>query len=195
MRRRLLWLLATLAVLHVAPSRADEAIVICFNYGCQSEALVIFSEVRLEQARRLLAVTSSPEEERVALSRVVGRLYAWAGEQTPIRADKGGNYNDGEVQGRMDCIDHATTTTRFLEMIELRGWLRFHRVLPPKWRHLFIVSQHTSAVIEELGPMRDPAHTTPEQYVVDSWFRDNGRPAVILPLEEWLDGGGAEDEN
>ncbi len=29
-----------------------------------------------------------------------------------------------------------------------------------------------------------------ERYVVDSWFVDNGEPAVVLPLAEWLNGGG-----
>jgi len=29
-----------------------------------------------------------------------------------------------------------------------------------------------------------------QRYVVDSWFVDNGEPAVVLPLAEWLNGGG-----
>jgi hypothetical protein len=24
-------------------------------------------------------------------------------------------------------------------------------------------------------------------YVVDSWFYDNGQPAVVMPLEAWMD--------
>jgi hypothetical protein len=191
--------LAVFAVLLLAPyaplASAEEAIAICFDYGCLHEEAAIFSDAQLEQIRQMLAVSSSPEQERAIVALAVGKLYAWAGKQTPIWADRGGNYHDDEVPGRMDCIDHSTTTTRFLEMLEFRGWLRFHKVLDPVWRYRFIISQHASAAIEELGPVRDPEHPEPESYVVDTWFRDNGQPAVILPLEEWRGGGGPEDED
>ena len=36
----------------------------------------------------------------------------------------------------------------------------------------------------------DGADRPGERYVVDSWFVDNGEPAVVLPLAEWLKGGG-----
>lgn len=174
-------------------AKADEMVAVCYNYGCAAEEMALFSDERLEIVRRMLNAAQTPEQERAALSLVVGRLYAWAGEQTPIRADRGGNAADEGEHGRMDCIDHSTTTTRFLDMIEERDWLRFHRVQFPERRLRFFVLQHYSAVIEELGPVRDPEHPKPERYVVDSWFRDNGRPAVILPLEDWFAGGGEEE--
>jgi len=172
---------------------ADEMVSVCYNYGCAAEEMAFFSDERLGIVGRMLATTKTPEQERAALASVVGRLYAWAGEQTPVRADRGGNVADDGDHGRMDCIDHSTTTTRFLDMLDERGWLRFHRVLFPERRVRFFVFQHYSAVIEELGPVRDPEHPRPERYVVDSWFRDNGRPAVIMPLEGWLAGDGEEE--
>ena len=30
------------------------------------------------------------------------------------------------------------------------------------------------------------------RFVVDSWFVDNGQPAVILPLAEWKEGAGPD---
>ncbi|HJV28515.1 MAG TPA: hypothetical protein VJ673_22745 [Aromatoleum sp.] len=89
--------------------------------------------------------------ERVAIAGAIGKLYGLAGEQTPIAADRRGNFLDDGVEGRMDCIDHSTNTTRFLEMMSARGWLHFHRVLEPERRH-FAIFQHFSAVIEELEP-------------------------------------------
>ena len=172
---------------------ADEMIDVCYNYGCAAEEAVLFSEDRLEAVSQLLAHARTPEVEREFLALAVGRLYAWAGEQTPIWLDRGGNQADEGEHGAMDCIDHSTTTTRFLDMMQKRGWLRFHRVLMPERRVRFFVLQHYSAVIEELGPMRDPEHPAPERYVVDSWFRDNGKPAVIMPLEDWLAGAGEEE--
>ena len=28
------------------------------------------------------------------------------------------------------------------------------------------------------------------RFVIDSWFREHGEPAVVLPLADWLDGDG-----
>ena len=115
----------------------------------------------------------------------------------------------------MDCIDHSTSTTRLLELVEARGGLRFHRVVEPA-RRTRLILQHFSAVIEVLTAEERIARLPPgealagcnctedgqvieaadgadrpgERYVVDSWFVDNGEPAVVLPLAEWLKGGG-----
>ncbi|HEX8963237.1 MAG TPA: hypothetical protein VF801_09565 [Rhodocyclaceae bacterium] len=180
---------AALPLLLAGPAWADTSVQVCYNYGCAVEAQVVLAEARFAELGRLLATARTPEAERDLLALAVGRLYAWAGEQTPVWRDRGGNYNDDDSQsGRMDCIDHATTTTRFLDALAARGWLRFHRVLPPQRRTRFLIGQHFSAAIEELGPVRDPEHPAPERYVVDSWFRDNGKPAVIMPLEQWQEG-------
>lgn len=174
-------------------SAAENSIDVCYNYACAVEESVIFSDARMDWVRDMMALAKTPEREREVLAVVVGQLYAWAGEQTPIWHDRGGNYDDEELDGRMDCIDHSTTTTRFLRMIAKKGWLRFHRVQKPRWRSEFLLLQHYSAVIEELGPVRDPAHPKPERYVVDSWFRDNGQPAVVIPYEKWRAGASRED--
>jgi hypothetical protein len=99
----------------------------------------------------------------------------------------------------MDCIDHSTSTTRLLRMIEARGWLRFHRVLDPVRRSRFLLDQHFSAAVEETGSAAaDPAAAgemlkvgeglPAARFAVDSWFFDNGTPAVVMPLEDWLSG-------
>jgi hypothetical protein len=175
-------------MLAALPAVADEVALVCYNYGCAAEELVVFSEERLGWAQKLLAAAANAAAERDFLALAIGQLYAWAGEQTPIGADRGGNYADEGRPGSMDCIDHSTTTTRFLRLLESRGLLRFHRVLNPVARHrLLLFGQHFTAVIEELRDVEGE-----RRYAVDSWFVDNGRPAVILPLDEWLDGGGPD---
>ena len=184
---------------------ADEAVSVCYNYSCAREQQVSFSEARLAGIGETLAAATTAERERALLALVIGRMYAWAGEQSPIKADRGGNFADEGVVGAMDCIDHSTTTTRLLRLLEARGWLRFHRVLEPVRRTRFLIFQHLSAAIEELPPrwLQPLSGVEPDgkpeaapptdglpRYVVDSWFVDNGQPAVILPLQEWLKGGG-----
>ena len=180
-------LLAFLLMFSAAAAKADEAVSICFNYGCAAEETAVFSEIRLTWAEEMLAVADTAENERRLLSLVIGRLYAWAGQQTPVSADRAGNFNDEGVRGAMDCIDHSTTTTRFLRLLETRGALRFHRVLEPAKRGLLI--QHFSAQIEEIGPRLMHAETEHiHRFAVDSWYVDNGRPAPVIPIEFWRKG-------
>ncbi|MCL2022736.1 MAG: hypothetical protein FWG81_12025 [Betaproteobacteria bacterium] len=173
--------------LYAIQTSAEETatINICFNYGCVTEWPVTFAPESFNAVLKELAQAQDAKAERLILASVIGRLYALAAEQTPIGNDKGGNYADAGVWGRMDCIDHTTTTTRFLKRIEAKGGLKWHRALEPARRTRFFVLQHLSAVIEETGGEG-------KRYVVDSWFVDNGEAAIILPLEDWMDGAGPD---
>jgi hypothetical protein len=181
----LLWLAAT-------GVQAEESVSVCFNYSCAEEQAVVFSEQQVAQVQDVMRKAETSEQERVLLSLVLGQLYAWAGQQSPIAADRGGNFDDDEVPGRMDCIDHSTTTTRLLRMLDRRGALNFHRVLEPAWRGLFFPT-HYSAQIEVIRPFMMQAETEYiQRFVVDSWFVANGEPAPVLPLDEWMEGGGPD---
>jgi hypothetical protein len=175
--RRICFLAALAA--HAAAACADE-LTICYNYGCNSKAQVDYSDAQLEPLRDLLAAAADASAEREAISVVIGRMYAVAGEQTPVWRDKGGNFADGGEDGKMDCIDHSTNTNTFLRSLQAHGWLKFHEVLEPLRRMSFIVAVHWTARIRE----RD----TRRVYVVDSWYFDNGHPAAVFPVEEWLAG-------
>jgi len=60
-------------------------------------------------------------------------------------------------------------------------------VLEPEVRNWALVfPAHWSAVIEE------KTGGEAQRFVVDSWFVDNGQPAVILPLAEWKQGAGPD---
>jgi hypothetical protein len=63
----------------------------------------------------------------------------------------------------------------------------------PVERRRFIFAQHFSALIEERCDEAETACSVERGYVVDTWFRDNGMPAVILPLSAWMDGAGADE--
>lgn len=197
--------LALLFLLATGAASADESISVCYNYGCIAEATARFSEPQMRTLAKKLRSTRSAAEERKALADVMGQLYYWTGQQTPVSADKGGNTADDAVNGAMDCIDHSTTTTRFLKMLERRRLLRYHEVEDVARRRRFVLFEHFSAVIEERPhPMLAKSgadgildlldEAKPHRYVVDSWFVNNGKPAVILPLEDWMDGAGSNVE-
>ena len=210
---------------HRIEEQAESTVSICYNYGCVREEEVRFRAATLTRLVARFADAQTAEEERAVLGEALGRLYRVAAIQTPIAADRGGNLLDDGANGRMDCIDHSTSSTRLLRLLETRGALRFHRVLEPVRRTRFIF-QHFSAAIEELSCAERSARVAPDpapsevstealahgpcaeagqniedaggavaaspgaRYVVDSWFVDNGEPAVVLPLAEWLNGEG-----
>ena len=182
-----------LSLLWPFAAQADETVSVCYNYGCQAQADVRYSEAQLAEVRQTLLAASNAAQEREVIGRVIGQLLGWAGEQSPIKADRGGNYADGDVSGKMDCIDHSTTTTRLLKMLDARGLLRFHRVLEPALRHRFLIFDHFAALIEEKNGGENGAAPA-ARFVVDSWFFDNGHPAAVLPLAYWMSGGGPESD-
>lgn len=211
----LAWPAATWATVGVAASDSGAEVSICYNYGCASEGSVRVRESTLRRIGERLAAARSAGEERERLAEAVGGLYRVAATQTAIAADRAGNLLDEGADGRMDCIDHSTSTTRLLQLLEARGALRFHRVVEPA-RRTRLILQHFSAVIEALSVEERIERLPPgealagcnctedglvigemdgddrpgQRYVVDSWFVDNGEPAVVLPLAEWLNGGG-----
>ena len=160
-------------------ARADQ-VTICYNYSCRAKALVDYGEEALDSLRQLLAAARDAGDERAAISSAIGRMYRIAGEQTPVWRDKGGNYADGGENGQMDCIDHSTSTSAFLRLLQARGWLRFHEVLEPLMRRRLIFAVHWTARIRDRGTQRD--------YAVDSWYFDNGHPAAVFAVEDWLAG-------
>ncbi|MBK5102760.1 MAG: hypothetical protein MUP61_04440 [Burkholderiales bacterium] len=173
--------LALLGVLALTGLSAHaEELTICYNYGCYAKAPVVYAEERLEAMRQQLAAAGDAAAEREVISVVIGRMYAIAGEQTPVWRDRGGNYADGGDNGKMDCIDHSTNTSAFLSLFQARGWLRFHEVLEPFMRTRFFIADHWAARIRE--------RETQKVFIVDSWFFDNGQPAAVLPFDDWLAG-------
>jgi hypothetical protein len=157
-----------------------DALTICYNYGCYARAQVEYGEGQLAELQRVLAAAQDARAEREAISAAIGRMYSIAGEQTPVWRDKGGNYADGGVNGQMDCVDHSTNTDSFLRLMQAHGWLKFHEVLAPIERTRFIFAVHWTARIRE--------RETQQDYVVDSWYFDNGHPAAVFAVEEWLAG-------
>ena len=179
-------LLSGLALVWACGVGADEVVPICYGYGCIAQAQITFSEAQLREIGRQLSVAVDAENERKLLAAAIGELYGWAGQQSDIKNDRGGNYADGHSPGKMDCIDHSQSTTRLLKLLEARGYLRWHQVLAPDVRSRIFLTVHWTAVIEE------KTGGEAARFVVDSWFVDNGQPAVILPLAEWKEGAGPD---
>lgn len=178
------WL--TLVILSLGLAAQADEVSICYNYDCAAATKVNLRAYQLRAARRLLLRAPDAVEEREAISLVIGLFEVAAGWQTPTWADKGRNVNDDGVDGRMDCIDESANATSYLRLLESKGWLKYHRVIEPVKRAPLLVNDHWAARIVE--------KKTGQEFVVDSWFFDNGQPAFVVPLEEWLAGAEPNEE-
>lgn len=112
------------------------------------------------------------------IRRAIAVLEQIAGTQTPTFRDRGRNPIIDDWPGQMDCIDESTNTRRYLDLLQERGLLRWHRAAGRAYRTPHLVDPHWAGQIVELETL--------DHYVVDSWFLDNGELPYIQVLNDWL---------
>ena len=160
------------------------AVPVCFHHGCAQVKRVSLSD---EHWRRLSSYftppASSPADEREQIRKAIAEMERIAGALAGTSGDLAGDLGGfSTLEPQMDCVDESSNTTTYLTLFEQEKLLRWHKVEPVTRRGFFIVGgwPHFSALI------RDAA--TGQQWVVDSWFRDNGVYPDIIELETWKDG-------
>lgn len=174
----MLWLLTGLALLPVAPEAAErEPLQVCINFGCKKRQEVQLRPEQWQQLKQLFADGNpAASDERQRIAKAIGWLETWVGEVTGTKADKARNNGAGEP-GQLDCIAESKNSQSYVQIMEQQGWLKRHRVKPRVRRAPFFFDSHWTAVIETLDGQ--------ESYAVDSWFFANGKPASIIPLNDW----------
>lgn len=162
----------------------------CRGYGCAARDRVSLTKKEWTKITRHFKKSRDATSERAALSRAIGEFETIIGAKTGTEADIAGTF--GKVGTHQhDCIDESINTTIYLAMLEKNGLLKHHVVSRPTSRTPFTsiaggrLWPHSSAVIFD--------QKTGTGYAVDSWFRDNGAPADIIPLDAWIAGWGPEE--
>ncbi len=157
--------------------------VFCSNYGCQKKTVITlgldsWNEVRMIFADKVI----DADAERMKISEAIGRLESIVGPITKTEYDEPGSFVGAGKDNQLDCVDESLNTSTYLVMMENEGLITYHKLLGPAQRGFLIIGgwPHRAPVIEE--------KETGKRFVVDSWFYRNGEPAVVLPLQEWLNG-------
>jgi len=164
-----------------APLPSAERLPICYGFGCRDTAVVDASARWPEVAALFDPAPADAAAERGRVAEAVALLERIAAEKAPIGGDLGGTFTGVGKTGQLDCEDEATNTTRFLVVLDRAGLLRFHDVGSPSTRGVFVGGwPHQTAVLVETA--------TGASWAVDSWFRDNGKPAAVVSLEQWQGG-------
>jgi len=158
---------------------------VCAQHDCNARVPVSLNEQQWQQVRaRFEPAAQSPLAEREQIAAAVGLMERLVADFADSHHDKGGDFNGlTEPGAQLDCIDESVNTTTYLTLFEQAGLLRWHRVQPRISRGYFFFGgwPHFTAVVETTDAHR-------EQWVVDSWFRDNGVAPDILEVARWKDG-------
>lgn len=163
----------------IAAPSGDE-VTVCRAYNCKVKTRMPLSQAEVASLGKGFKSVGSPAEERAAIAKAVARLERIAGAKLGTAGDKGLLYPAGIGDpGQQDCVDEAATTTSYLMFLESKGLLKHHRTSAPSIRGFLIDGrwQHYSAVVTETGG---------EDYVIDSWPRDNGEEPVVQKLRVWM---------
>ena len=156
------------------------AVTYCSFHGCQKRTVLDISGRTWNRMRAMVRRTRSPASERRAIAAAMAIFEKAGGPPSGSAADKPMTGFDN--RGQLDCIDEASNMTSLLLMLKNAGALRFHRVRAPSYRPPGGQGRwpHYAGTVQERKSGR--------VYVIDSWFRANGRPAVVVPFATWKTG-------
>jgi hypothetical protein len=179
------WIFRAEVIREPAPGRFS----VCFDHSCRT---IVTRSVSNREWQMITAPLQTPAsmaaDERTAIAHAIALMEQAVGKKTGTTGDRGGNLAGFGKPGQMDCIDESSNTTTYLKMLQQEDLFRFHEVRDRSTRFGLLAGMpHTSAVIRDIASGQD--------YVVDSWFYDNGKLPVIMPLEEWKSGWRPDGEH
>lgn len=173
--------------MHNIPPPTPENFIHCHSYGCQTPVQVALPNTTKDKVKKLFTpAVKNAQAEREKIAQAIKIFETDIGALTGTDNDKRGTFRlyEEEIEGlQQDCIDESTNTTIYLGLMDEIGFLKFHKPIFPANRQPFLGGApwwHQTAVIQDIE--------THEKFAVDSWFRDNGHAAFIVPLQEWKEG-------
>jgi hypothetical protein len=193
-------LIATVVVLAACQSREEQRVAklleaaptpakfsVCHGNSCRLRTDVSLSAAEWAQIRALFdPQPADARAERQQIARSTAVLEVFTGRQASTLEDAPGMGVHWNPDGQLDCIDESANSTAYLRMMAADGLIRFHDVGLPANRFVITAwGPSNTATIKE--------RETGKVYAVDTYFRANGEPADILPLDVWTAGWVPED--
>ena len=170
-----------LSQLLINRSNSAYTIPLCYNYSCQKKDWIHVTQQDIQSIKSIFnsfrLIEDNAHYERLAIADAIAFFENLAGQQTPVNSDKGKNYNDDMLSGRMDCIDETFNTIHYLQFIDKLGVLKWHSIESPVYRSSWFMGQHWSAHIKDISSGKD--------YAVDSWEKDNGQGPIVQEISQW----------
>jgi hypothetical protein len=200
------------------PEPAGATVHVCHAYGCQKRTKFTFKPADLNGLRDLMTKVRSanpdtPEEERRAVAYAIGSMETTVGNAIGTKDDRAGMEFGGPGDPtQQDCVDEATNTTSYLNVLANAGLIRHHTVGVPfakenylrgisgwtHWTAVLIEKPFTALEAKAAKPIKISAKsgTAPtvaaaapstggQRWAVDSWIYANGENPAIVKAEDW----------
>lgn len=155
---------------------------VCIGGGCAESKHL---SLTYEEWRKITEIfyragpTADAKQERQLISAAIGELEKIVGAKTDTAQDLAGTFH--QLKGQLDCNDEAINSTTYMRLMRLGGLIKLHEIEDMRTRNFFFNGwPHSTAVIHEVA--------TGDRFAVDSWFYDNGFPAIIVPFALWKSG-------
>jgi hypothetical protein len=155
---------------------------VCHSGGCADVSHVSLTDEEWQEvAANFDPTPTDAEDERSRIANAIGELEQIVGDKIGTYNDFAGTFGAFSTPGQMDCNDEASNSTTYIKLMMKAGLVNFHELRDTRVRNFFLNGwPHTTAVIAD--------KQTGIPFAVDSWFYDNGVPAVIVPLDQWKSG-------
>jgi len=167
------------------PAPAGNAVHVCHAYGCQRKTKVTFSAADVGELSKLMAKTKkadTPAEERRAVAYAIGWMEVRVGATIGTSSDRPGmDFAASGDPTQQDCVDEATNTTSYLNVLVHNGLIKHHTVGIPFSKENLLRGvagwTHWTAVLQDTS--------TGQRWAVDSWIYGNGENPAVVEVEKW----------
>jgi hypothetical protein len=153
---------------------------VCFNWSCKSRQRITMTAADMAEVSKQMALCPGNSlHDRLQRLRIgIWQMEVLAEKYQPLFAnDEAVNDRDQTLNGRMDCVDNASNTTSYLNVLHELGLLPGWSMEEPRIRHRFSELVHWTAVVTD---SRDAG-----SWSVDAWLRPNGHLPFVMPLKDW----------
>jgi len=155
------------------------AVTYCSAHGClERDKLSLTSAQWLQVTKGMRKPAIGPVQERMNISVAVAEYEKIAGTKSNTSNDLARTGINNANQ--LDCIDESLNTTSLLVMLVEENLIQWHSLSGTFGRGEAFDWPHYAPSLQEKGSQKI--------FIVDSWFRNNGKPAVVLPLQVWKAG-------
>ena len=200
------------------PPPKGATVHVCHAYGCQRRTKFTFTDTDLADLRALMSKTragepDSPEQERRAIAYAIGWMETRVGNVIGTKDDRAGmDFSGSGDPTQQDCVDEATNTTSYMDVLAHAGLIRFHDVSIPFAKENYLRgiagwTHWTAVLVEKPFPgiaasqsklikaslNSEPADASwlvpptkgGQRWAVDSWIYANGENPAIVKAEDW----------
>ncbi|MEL6784595.1 MAG: hypothetical protein AAFO61_09225, partial [Pseudomonadota bacterium] len=159
---------------------APALLSVCSGFGCIYKEKVAFSKREQARLQRIMGQPKTAAQERKRIGRAVATMERMSRRKLRFHRDSAFAYQKHRgLRGQMDCVDESLNTTAYMAFLQSRGLLKHHKVIARYAERGFLLDgryPHKSARIRENGGA---------DWAVDSWYKADGKPPVIVPLKAW----------